>query len=100
MYFLILKEQDTPAAKMPNQIDEAEKKQRVQFMQKMAQQSADEFHQRFLGRTLEVYLNKSKMDNMEDLTSNYIRVYIKINGEITSGDICNVKLVKLFKDVF
>lgn len=37
----------TPAAKMTNQIDEAVKKQRVHLMQKMAEQSAVEFYQRF-----------------------------------------------------
>ena len=35
---------------------------------------------------------------MEGLTSNYIRVYIKNDEKITSGDIRLVKLVKLFKD--
>lgn len=88
----------TPAAKMTNQIDEAVKKQRVHLMQKMAEQSATEFYQRFLGRELEVLFEQEQDGYMEGLTSNYIRVYIKNDGEITSGDIRFVKLVKLFKD--
>ena len=88
----------TPAAKMTNQIDEAVKKQRVHLMQKMAEQSAVEFYQRFLGRELEVLFEQEQDGYMEGLTSNYIRVYIKNDGEITSGDIRLVKLVKLFKD--
>ena len=88
----------TPAAKMTNQIDEAVKKQRVHLMQKMAEQSATEFYQRFLGRELEVLFEQEQDGYMEGLTSNYIRVYIKNDGAITSGDIRLVKLVKLFKD--
>ena len=88
----------TPAAKMTNQVDEAVKKQRVHLMQKMAEQSAIEFYQRFLGRELEVLFEQEQDGCMEGLTSNYIRVYIKNDGEITSGDIRFVKLVKLFKD--
>ena len=88
----------TPAAKMTNQIDEAVKKQRVHLMQKMAEQSATEFYQRFLGRELEVLFEQEQDGYMEGLTSNYIRVYIKNDEKITSGDIRLVKLVKLFKD--
>ena len=83
---------------MTNQIEEAVKKQRVHLMQKMAEQSAVEFYQRFLGRELEVLFEQEQDGYMEGLTSNYIRVYIKNDGAITSGDIRLVKLVKLFKD--
>ena len=46
----------------------------------------------------EVLFEQEQDGYMEGLTSNYIRVYIKNDGEITSGDIRLVKLVKLFKD--
>lgn len=47
-------------------------------MQKMAEQSATEFYQRFLGRELEVLFEQEQDGCMEGLTSNYIRVYIKM----------------------
>ena len=51
-----------------------------------------------MGRELEVLFEQEQDGYMEGLTSNYIRVYIKNDGKITSGDIRLVKLVKLFKD--
>ena len=58
---------------MTNQIDETVKKQRVHLMQKMAEQSATEFYQRFLGRELEVLFEQEQDGYMEGLTSSITR---------------------------
>lgn len=86
----------TPAAKMPDQIDEAVKKQRVHLMQEMADKSAKAFYEKFLNTTLDVLFEQEHDNYTEGLTSNYIRVYVQ--DKIPSGEIRPVRLVKLFKD--
>lgn len=86
----------TPAAKMPNQIDEVVKKQRVHLMQEMADKSAKAFYEKFLNTTLDVLFEQEQDNYTEGLTSNYIRVYVQ--DKISSGEIRPVRLVKLFKD--
>lgn len=86
----------TPAAKMPDQIDEAVKKQRVHLMQEMADKSAKAFYEKFLNTTLDVLFEQKQDNYTEGLTSNYIRVYVQ--DKIPSGEIRPVRLVKLFKD--
>lgn len=86
----------TPAAKMPNQIDEVVKKQRVHLMQEMADKSAKAFYEKFLNTTLDVLFEQEQDNYTEGLTSNYIRVYVQ--NKISSGEIRPVRLVKLFKD--
>ena len=90
------KRKGTPAATMPNQVDEAVKKQRVHLMQQMEAKSALDFHTRFLGKTLDVLFEQTHEGYTEGLTSNYIKVYVQ--GEIPSGEICSVKLEEIFKD--
>lgn len=86
----------TPAAKMPDQIDEVVKKQRVHLMQEMADKSAKAFYEKFLNTTLDVLFEQEQDNYTEGLTSNYIRVYVQ--DKIPSGEIRPVRLVKLFKD--
>lgn len=86
----------TPAANMPNQIDEAVKKQRVHLMQEMADKSAKAFYKKFLNSKLDVLFEQEQDNYTEGLTSNYIRVYVQ--DKIPSGEIRSVRLVKLFKD--
>lgn len=86
----------TPAAKMPNQVDEAVKKQRVHRMQEMAEESAKAFHEKFIGKTLEVLFEQEKDGYTEGLTSNYIKVYV--NEKIPSGELHNVELCEIYQD--
>lgn len=86
----------TPAAKMSNQIDETVKKQRVHLMQKMADECAHNFYQKFLGKNLDVLFEQEQDIYTEGLTSNYIRVYVQ--DKIPSGEIHSVRLIKLFRD--
>lgn len=86
----------TPAAVMPNQVDENVKKQRVHLMQQMEQQSALDFHTQFLGKNMEVLFEQTHDGYTEGLTSNYIKVYVP--GEIPSGEITGVTLKEIFQD--
>ena len=86
----------TPASKMPNQIDESIKKERVHLMQQMAQECAKDFDKRYLGQTLEVLFEQEQDGYFEGLTSNYIRVYVK--DKVSSGEIHKVHLSTIFKD--
>lgn len=86
----------TPAAVMPNQVDENVKKQRVHLMQQMEQQSALDFHMKFLGKNMEVLFEQTHDGYTEGLTSNYIKVYVP--SEIPSGEITGVTLKEIFQD--
>ncbi len=86
----------TPAATMENQVDEAVKKERVHRMQQMAEKSAQNFHEQFLGEVMPVLFEQRHGDYTEGLTSNYIKVYVK--DDIPSGEILPVELTKLYKD--
>ena len=52
---------------MPNQVDEAVKKQRVHLMQQMEAKSALDFHTRFLGKTLDVLFEQTHEGYTEGL---------------------------------
>ena len=90
------KRKGTPAAAMDNQVDEAVKKQRVHRMQQMAEESAREFHEQFLGRHMDVLFEQEHDGCTEGLTSNYIKVYVE--GFVPSGEIHTVELLELYKD--
>ena len=90
------KRMGTPAAKMADQVDEAVKKQRVHLMQQMADEASQKFHEKFLGRTMEVLFEQEHEGYTEGLTTNYIRVYVP--GKIESGTLCEVRLNELFRD--
>ena len=85
---------------MTNQVDEAVKKQRVHLMQKMAEQSATEFYQRFLGRELEV-LFEQEQDGYKMCIRDRLKFKPKPN-KITAycKTFFDVKVIPLFKISF
>ncbi len=87
----------TAAATMPQQVSEKVKKQRSQQMLALAEENAKEFHQRFLGDTLEVLWEKKTGGVWSGLTGNYIRVYARAKGDLTNR-LSPVKLVKFYRD--
>ncbi len=88
--------QGTQAALMPNQVEAQIKKQRSQRMLTLAKESAQNFRQQFLGKTMPVLWEKRSGDGVwSGLTDNYIRVYIKSDGDLTNK-LLPVKLVELF----
>jgi len=86
----------TPAAVMPDQVSEQDKKSRVHRMQQLADRMAAEYQQQFIGRQLEV-LFETEQDGITDgLTGNYLRVYT--DATVAQGEIYPVRLEKVYKD--
>ena len=86
----------TPAAKMPDQVSEPVKKERVHRLQQLATDMAEDFHKRYLGTVQEVLFETNENGLTDGLTGTYIRVYT--NDEVETGEIYKVKLEKLYKD--
>ncbi len=77
--------QGTQAAQMPHQVEAQIKKQRSQRMLTLAKESAQNFRQQFLGKTMPVLWEKRSGDGVwSGLTDNYIRVYNKSGEDLTN----------------
>ncbi|HEY82798.1 MAG TPA: tRNA (N(6)-L-threonylcarbamoyladenosine(37)-C(2))-methylthiotransferase MtaB [Dehalococcoidia bacterium] len=87
----------TEAARMPQQVGDKVKKERRQRMLALAEESARNFHQRFLGRTMAVLWEKQMGGVWSGLTANYIKVYTKSAEDLTNR-LMPVKLEKLSGD--
>lgn len=86
----------TPAAKMPDQVPEPVKKDRVHRLQALAQEMADDFHSQYLGTVQEVLFETNNDGITDGLTDTYIRVYT--DDEVKTGELYKVRLEKLYKD--
>jgi len=74
------KRSGTHAAQMPEQVDEQVKRQRSRQMLILAKQSAYNFREKFMGRTMLVlWERESNVSTWEGLTDNYIRVVAQSN---------------------
>ena len=82
---------------MPNQIEAQVKKQRSQKMLTLAQESAQNFSQRFLGKTMGVLWEKQSDGIWSGHTDNYIKVYTKSSKDLTNK-LLPVKLVEISGD--
>jgi threonylcarbamoyladenosine tRNA methylthiotransferase MtaB len=87
----------TAAAKMPGQIADAVKKARTDEMLALAKENARQFHQGFLGKTLDVLWEQQSNHTWSGYTGNYIKVYTKSAVELTNR-LEKVKLVKLYRE--
>ena len=87
----------TEAAGMPDQVSEKVKKKRVQKMLALAEESAHDFKQCFLGRTMTVLWEQKSGGVWSGYTANYIRVYNK-NNEDLANQLIPVKLQSIYKD--
>jgi threonylcarbamoyladenosine tRNA methylthiotransferase MtaB len=84
---------DTPAPKMPDQVEEKVKKERSQMMLTLAQQGAQRFRRQFLGRTMKVlWENRAGQTTWNGLTANYLRVFTR-SSEDLSNQLLGMKLV-------
>lgn len=73
----------TPAFDMPGQIAKAEKANRAQRMAQVTQKQAREFHQSFIGQTLEVLFEQEIKEGLfAGYTGNYIRVFASSKQEL------------------
>jgi len=77
--------QGTQAAQMPQPISDKVKKERSQRMLALAQESAQNFSQQFLGKIMLVLCEKQSSEGIwSGLTDNYIKVYTKSNKDLTN----------------
>ncbi len=98
--FTYSKEEDTPAAKFPEQVDERVKNERLDNLMTLQQGISLELNKKKIGATLEViaegydeecflFYGRSRGDSLEVDG----RVYFAAEKEITAGDIINVKIL-------
>lgn len=87
--------QGTPAADYPNQIDKAQKHDRVHRLSEVCDNVSERVLSGFVGKTLKVlceYINSEKL--AEGYSENYIRTCFE-SGENAVNEICNVKITKV-----
>ena len=87
----------TVAANMPNQIPPQIKKSRAAEALEISRTKAQNFSERFIGKTVEIVAETSENGIVDGLTKNYIRVYIP-DENIPLGEIVTVKVERLYKD--
>jgi threonylcarbamoyladenosine tRNA methylthiotransferase MtaB len=87
----------TLAARMPEQVDDRLKTERSRRMLQLAEQSADKYRRRFLGRELVVLWENEVTPGSGEysgLSDNYIRVFAE-SGETLTNQFCRVRLVRV-----
>jgi len=89
--------QGTQAAQLPQQVADKTKKQRRQKMLALAKESAQNFSQRFLGKTMPVLWEKQSDELWSGYTDNYIKVYTKSDKDLTN-QLLPVKLIEVRRD--
>ncbi len=87
----------TEAADMPEQVSERVRKERVQKMLVLAEESASDFRRHFPGRTMLVLWEQKSGGLWSGYTGNYIRIYTK-SGENLTNQLMPVKLESIYKD--
>ncbi len=87
----------TEAARMPHQISDKVKRERSQKMLALAKESAQNFRQRFLDKTMPVLWEKQTDGVWSGLTDNYIKVYTRSNDDLTNK-LLPAKLVEVGGD--
>lgn len=87
----------TQAAQLPQQVSDQVKKERRQQMLTLARESARNFNQRFLGKTMPVLWEKPSGGVWSGLTDNYIKVYTQSNEDLTNK-LLPVKLIEIRRD--
>ncbi|TWH48761.1 tRNA (N(6)-L-threonylcarbamoyladenosine(37)-C(2))-methylthiotransferase MtaB [Sporomusa sp. KB1] len=88
----------TPAAEFSEQVPAADKKIRVQRLQRLADKQSRAFYQSFLGQKLDVLFDTVEAKGIiSGLTGNYARIYAAGNQE-SIGRIAAVKLERFHQD--
>ena len=78
----------TPAASYPNQVDEAVKKERAHRMGQLAEAKARAYAETWIGKDVEILVERCIEGRIEGLTPQYIRVYAE--GEAEEGTFLTV----------
>jgi threonylcarbamoyladenosine tRNA methylthiotransferase MtaB len=87
----------TAAADMPKKVPATVKKERSQLMLALAEESARNFRQELLGKTLKVLWEQQAGGVWSGLTGNYIKVYTENSSNLTNR-LLPAKLLKLYRD--
>ena len=90
--------QGTQAAQLPDRIGDRVKRERSQRMLVLAKESAQNFRQQFLGKTMMVLWEKRSSDGIwSGYTDNYIKGYAR-SSEDLSNKLLPIELVELGED--
>ncbi len=84
------KRNGTKASRMENQIDEKIKKERVKEVLKLSDTFEKEYFNKFIGKNLDVLIEKYEDGYSYGHTSNYL--YLKINKELKHNEIYNIEI--------
>jgi len=87
----------TEAAGMPDQVSDSMKRERTRKMLALAEESALNFRQRFIGCTMKVLWEQKSSGVWSGYTGNYIKVYAKSDEDL-SNQLIPVKLESIYKD--
>jgi len=87
----------TEAARLPRQVRAQVKKQRSQMILALARESAQNFSQRFLGKTMPVLWEKQSDGIWSGHTDNYIKVYTRSDEDLTNK-LLPLKLMEVYGD--
>ncbi|MBP5198188.1 MAG: tRNA (N(6)-L-threonylcarbamoyladenosine(37)-C(2))-methylthiotransferase MtaB [Lachnospiraceae bacterium] len=95
--FKYSKRAGTRAADMDNQVSDENKAIRSDILLEMTEKHSKEFREKYLGNTAKVLFEEKKKIGSEEYfvghTTDYVKVAVKDDGEINSGDIllCKIK---------
>lgn len=81
----------TPAARFPNQIPATVKDERSHSLIALGESLQEKFHQRYVGKTLDVLVEQVDKGKAVGLTGNYIRVEFECNSEELIGQTVQVE---------
>ncbi len=87
------KRKNTKAADMTEQVDEALKKQRARTLIKVSKELEIKYFEKFIGKNLDVLIEREKNGFSYGHTSNFL--HIKIKGKYKSNTFVKVKLIKI-----
>ena len=93
----------TPAAAFTQQVDEAEKKQRVAALLAVGERSSEKYRQHFIGRMMPVLIEHAEDGAIEGLTPNYQRVTLEGGSTSTplkENELVEMELTSLTRDGF
>lgn len=91
------KREGTPAASYSGQLSEDVKKQRLHVIQKIAEDHAEAYAKRFIGKTLPVLFETETDGIAEGHTENYLKVYAPAGSEMV-GALTPVHIQSLWRD--
>lgn len=103
--FQFSKREGTPAATMPDQVDQSVKKNRSERLIALAASSSDEYQKAFVGERMAVLIEEKKGETVIGHTSNYLKVFVEdienkgIQGtlqEVVITDVTAEKIIAQF----